>query len=250
MPENDQSNWPTEVLNAYGRLELPSLWDYLSIQEHQALELSEIKDLLVANKQQIKDIQDKLSIFDQQFELELLPSEHDEELEEDEMEELAENEEAHQNQTRSFYPAWEVEMMKQATQIDQRQWEEAYLAIFETVHKLLEDQQAMLIELKAYFDLSARSRKKEKRSFFFFLEERIQRTNAFRHQLMTHLADQGIEVISPKPGDLFDEDLHRVVEQVKHRNKKTTHPTIAELVHCGYYRSGSLIRQADVIIYR
>ena len=66
------------------------------------------------------------------------------------------------------------------------------------------------------------------------------------HQL---LASEGIELINPQPGDLFDQILHECLEIVS--NPDQTENTLAEIVFKGYkYRQGRVLRPAKVKVYK
>lgn len=244
MINDPLSKWPKEILMRYGELQLPSLWDYLQVQEQQRLELSEIKKLLKPMKKKVDHIEEKVALFDQEIEYitTTIPTEGEEGLDE---EERAQN-------PQTQYPAWEVEMMKQAAQLEQRQWEEAYLAMYETIRHLLLDQQELHKEVLHYFSISSRSPQSEKKSLFLFLKEKSRHIKNYLHQLQSHLYELGIEVIAPLPGDPFDEERHRVVEtQSKERGaraRKRSKLAITHLIHCGYIRSSTLIRRADVVV--
>ena len=151
------------------------------------------------------------------------------------------------------YPAWEVDMMKQANQLEQRQWEEAYLAMYETLNQLIQDQKRLYQEIISFFSINTRTRVKEKQVLKIFILDKVKKTESYQRQLQSHLHDQGIEVICPESGDGYDEKLHRVImphsSVVNKMKTQNVHKArISELIHCGYLRSSTIIRRADVTL--
>lgn len=256
MSSNFFDKWPKKLLEEYGKLQLPSLWDYLNVQEQQAHAVREIEKKLGPINQSLKQIDEKMKIFEEGVELEIpiydplppgtLPGS------------ISENLPSHQSYDSEItgeksYPAWEVDMMKQATQLEQRQWEEAYIAMYETVSQLLIDQQTLYTEILSLFSITQRTRKKEKLPIKHFVLDRINKTESYRRQLQSHLFDHGIEVISPEKGELYNEKLHRVImphnsDVNKLQGKKSKKAHVKELIHCGYLRSSTIIRRADVTV--
>lgn len=240
--------WPKKLLKEYGKLQLPSLWDYLHTQEKQAHSVKEIEKKLGPIQKSLNQIDEKMKIFEEGVELEiplhepqsfsfpLDPSVSEEEQKEE-----------------KSYPAWEVDMMRQATQLEQRQWEEAYIAMYETISQILADQKNLYQEILSWFSITKRTRQKDKLPIKAFVFDRIQKTESYQRQLQSHLYDHGIEVISPESGDIYNEKIHRVI--MPHNSKssevKSTRRSkafVKELIHCGYLRSSTIIRRADVTV--
>lgn len=242
--EHDK-NWPPELLDTYSKLQLPSLWELITAQQTQTLQINEVKESLATLRKLVTEVLGKLSFLDQEVQIEFDPHPIETSSGEEEPSETL----PATSSSPQYYPAWEVEMMKQANQLEQRQWEEAYLTIYETLHNLLIEQSAALEQIKK--QLKKNNKSDQYTLICSILEDRVRRAQDFRNQLHSLLLDQGIEVIAPQEGELFDDELHRVIEEVHAPSKRPLkNPRIHRLIQCGYYRSGALIRLADVIISR
>jgi len=65
-------------------------------------------------------------------------------------------------------------------------------------------------------------------------------------KLLSNLADQGIRIVAPHQGEPFLPSHHRAIETVDGGSAGT----IARLVRNGYDKDGTLLRFADVAVYK
>lgn len=257
-PSQPDSNafkqWPEEVLKIYGQLPLPSLYEFVIAQEKVAGELRrQSKDMhklvaaIIALRDQVKGLDEHLQM--EVVDLEGMSSDSQEgELplpkitgESDEPAEPGDG----------FYPAWEVDMMRQAGKLEQRQWEEIYIAMLEIILQTFDENDMTTNKAMDVLHESKLSRGVESALQQLF-NQHNNKVQSIRDQMLAHLKDIDLEPITPMPGELYNEDIHRVIETLpltdtkggKHRRN-----TIARVIRIGYRRHSELVRQADVCIY-
>lgn len=250
-------NWPEEIATVYGQLPMPSLYEFVLANEkfasemrrhgrelhkiaHAIVELKEMIQNLEQNLQfGVVDLSDSTMTDDSQEEELPLSASRSSDPESD-------NEGSEPN---AYYPAWEVDMMRQATKLEQRQWEEIYVATIEVILQTMSDQKELQNKVLELLEpVKSAKTATTATSHLFSLHE--QKTNSIRDQMMAHLKDIDIELIIPSIGELYNEDFHRVIESVTSpKGSRLKRNTVARIVRIGYKRHGELVRQADVCVY-
>lgn len=250
-------NWPEEVASLYGKLPVPSLYEFVLANEKFASEMRrhgkdlhkmaqaifELKEIIQGLEQQLQmgivEVSDTSMDETQDPELPLSPASPSE----------AEEDDGDNPVTRAYYPAWEVDMMRQASKIEQRQWEETYVTMLEVILQTLSEQKELKDQSLSIVD-SVKTASTASHALFHLFNTHEQKVQMIKDQMLAHLKDLDIEPIIPEMGDLYDEDYHRVIESVASskgvRHKKNT---VARIVRIGYKRHGELVRQADVCVY-
>ncbi len=257
---NKAENWPDSLLQKYGELQLPSLYDFILSQEKLGMEIrrqnkemrgfSKSIDELKADSWNVRgsiaDVCEKVSAIkescDYMKENEL---NWDEFLQEDLFEEEEDEEEANDeddsddgiDQFRNFIE-----------QIDE-----------DSIQVLMHSMDTMLTLLNATEDFSNNIlsiapsscsllfwQKPAWRSHF---EEVINGYNngmrAARNKLLSLLVDKKIELINPSIGSSFDPQSYRAVEKISGGQSQC----IAKVIRYGYRRQGEVLRFADVSVF-
>jgi hypothetical protein len=214
------------------------LHDFLASGEKLATEnrrhtkdLRRIQQSLQELREQVQAIDDHLSV-----EVVDLPQASASGEEEDEGEE-----------EEGYYPAWEVDMMRQSHELEQRQWEDVFVSALEAVIALIERNQtthATLLQMVPA-ESGGISLRQAAASIAQEHQESAQR---LREQLLAHLSDLRLELINPRPGEPFEEEVHRCVETLPAVPPYKPHQ-IAKVVSIGYQRQAEVARKADVCVY-
>lgn len=249
--------WPDDVLKLYGQLQLPSLYEFILSNERVAAEVrrqnTDIHKLFSA----LVDLKEQVKVIDDRFQMDLvdLSAQDRDESSETPLSlppSLNEQEDEQSENTSSsgYYPAWEVDMMRQANKLEQRQWEEIYVAMLEVINQVFIENESTFKQM-----LSMLSQSKTAKATVIAIDSLASQHNnkmlSIKDQMLAHLKDIDMEPIIPQQGELYDEDIHRVIETVTSTTKgsKSKRNTIARVIRIGYKRHGELVRQADVCVY-
>lgn len=259
--DNGTDKWTTELLQKYGELRLPSLYDFILSQEKLAMEIrkqnkeirsfSKSMDELKTDSWNVRgtvaDVYDKVSEIKNFCDViqESIDSdkELDNELDED-SELFSEDDEDEDDDI----DGWFGEDL-----IEQQQLEE------DSVEVLIHSMDTMLMLLNATEDFSNNLMTIVPSSNgMLFWQRSAWRTHfeevvhgyhsgmkATRDKLLSLLADKKIELIHPAAGSSFDPQSHRAVEKVPGGRSQC----IARVIRYGYRRNGEVLRFADVSVF-
>lgn len=253
----ESENWPSSLLQKYGELQLPSLYDFILSQEKLSMEIrrqnkemrgfSKSMDELKADSWNVRgsvaDVYEKVSAIkdscEQMKENEL---NWDEFLQEGLLEDEDEDEEE------EFDDDGIERLQNFVEQLDE-----------DSIQVLMHSMDTMLMLLNATGDFSNNLmaiapssgsllfwQKPAWRSHF---EEVVHGYNsgmrAARDKLLSLLADKKIELINPSIGSSFDPQSYRAVEKIGGGKSQC----IAKVIRYGYRRQGEVLRFADVSVF-
>lgn len=227
MPEIDQQGeWPEWLLESYGKLPLPSLYDYLLSQEKLATEIRKQNKELRINSENLSHVQNGMSdvltqlkeIADLQENLEVIHREGDEERD-------------------------EIDPSIQQVQ-------QVLMGVMDALFHLLEatarSNQILLNAIPEFTGFWKKSKPNWRTQTEQILEGYYSGIELIRNKALSSLIDSGISVIIPQVGAPFDPTIHRAVEQMI--GGKSRH--IAKFIRYGYQRRDMIIRYADVAVYQ
>ena len=251
-------NWPEEIASVYGKLPVPSLYEFVLANEKFAAEMRRHGKDLHKMANAIFQLKELLQGLEQQLQMgfvEVSEANMDDTQDDPELPlspatpSDPEEEDADNPVTRAYYPAWEVDMMRQASKFEQRQWEETYVTMLEIILQTMQEQKILKEQTLSLLSpiKTAKTAAVASTHLFSLHEEKV---TSIKDQMLAHLKDIDIETIIPEIGDLYDEDFHRVIESVSGlKGAKHKKNTVARVVRIGYKRHGELVRQADVCVY-
>jgi hypothetical protein len=249
-------NWPEEIASVYGQLPMPSLHEFVLANEKFASEMRRHGKDLHKMAHAIVELKEMIQTLEQHLQVEIvdlsdstMTDSHEDELPLSPASQNNPEGDSDSPGSSAYYPAWEVDMMRQASKIEQRQWEEIYVAMLEVILQTMDDQKELQNQVTGLLSpLKSAKTAATATSHLFFLHEK--KVMTIKDQMLAHLKDIDIEPIIPEIGDLYDEDFHRVIESVTPaKGVKLKRNTVARIVRIGYKRHGELVRQADVCVY-
>lgn len=252
---DDFKKWPADVLKLYGELPLPSLYDFILANEKLSVEVRRQGKDLHKMIGAIVSLREEIKTFDRHLQMPVIGAEEEDKPELSLQEDFSSTEKVLGNEKSSalaqegFYPAWEVDMMRQASKIEERQWEEIYIAMLEVMHQTLDENETTYNNLGEILKKSELNPATDA-AVEQVLERHRSKLQSIRDQMRAHLKDIDLEPIVPIVGELYNEDVHRVVESIpaiKHGKQKKH--TIARIIRIGYRRRSELVRHADVCVY-
>lgn len=255
MSDSDSTfkNWPADLVKAYSTLPLPSLYDYLLANEKMANELRLNSKELKRVYDALQDLRGEVQNMEENLQIDVMDLTESGVPTEDEHEEAEEEEESGASDTgleeeEDTYPAWEVDMMRQAHTLERHQWEDVFVATTEIIIHLLDQTRRTNDQVLEVIPKEQNEGRQLYKPIKSILCNHVDNIENVREQMMAHIKDLRIELIFPKQGENFSPDLHRKVE-----GKDVISPfsanQIAKVIRIGYKRKGKLVRQADVSIY-
>lgn len=258
-------NWPTELLQKYGELQLPSLYDFILSQEKLAMEIrkqnkeirsfSKSMDELKTDSWNVRstvaDVCDKVTEI-KNFCDAIQESIEDNDLE-NELDEDSDLFSEDDNDEEDGDDTDDIDGWLEEDLIEQQQLEE------DSVQVLIHSMDTMLMLLNAAEDFSGNLMAIVPSSNgLLFWQRSAWRTHfeevvhgyhsgmkAARDKLLSLLADKKIELINPLIGSFFDPQSHRAVEKVPGGRFQC----IAKVIRYGYRRHGEVLRFADVSVF-
>lgn len=223
MSEMDQQEeWSEELLESYGKLSLPSLYDYLLSQEKLAAEIRRQNKELRANSSVLNSLQDNMG---------------------EVLEQLQEVINAQENLKTA--PRRENEIDSSVKQMQQVLigMMDALFNLFEASNHFNQTLLHTIPELTGFWKKSKpqwRTQTEQILASYYLGIELI------RDKALSALVDSGISVIIPLIGTPFNPNVQRAVEQVGGGKSRC----IAKLIRYGYQRRDEIIRYADVVVYQ
>lgn len=246
-------NWPEEVASIYGSLPMPSLHEFVLANEKFAAEMRRHGKDLHKMSHSIIELKEVVQTLEQHFNAEAIDfsqsSTSEESDDTDPLSSQTQHSENEEGGNSAYYPAWEVNMMRQATKIEERQWEEVFIAMLEITLQTMNDQKELQNNVLEILEpvKNAKSARTATTHLFSLHQNKVQ---SIKDQMMANLKDIDIEPIIPEIDDLYDEDFHRVIESIgSEKGIKHKKNTVARIIRIGYKRHGELVRQADVCVY-
>lgn len=222
-----QEAWPEWLLESYGKLPLPSLYDYLLNQEKLATEIRKQNKELRLHSDALNSVQNNISAMQVQ---------------------LREIGSFQENLETTIHRENEEESPETHASIQQMQ--RVLMGMMDAVFQLLEatkhsNQRLLNImpELTGFWKKSKPSWRTQAEQL---LDGYYLGIELIRDKALSALADSGISVIVPQKGSPFDPTLHRAVEQVSGGQNRH----IAKVIRCGYQRRDEILRYADVTVYQ
>ncbi len=234
-----ESNWPDWMLERYGSLSLPSLYDFVLSQEKLAVEIRKQNRELRVHSESIEELSTKFDTLLDSLEQETTVDPEEDFEEEDEPVDLDDLEDD-----------LEDEPLSSMDSIRSREVETLLMhsmdALFNMLNGLNKSKVkilAILPEKEGFLGL----RKPQWRAVLEdILDGYVSGVEVVRQKLTSQLADLQIELLCPLAGDPFDPIHHRAVETEKGEKSGC----IAQVIRYGYKRQDCIIRFADVSVYR
>lgn len=224
MSEIDQQEgWTESLLERYGKLPLPSLYDYLLSQEKLAAEIRKQNKEQRINSEALNKI--KSSIDEILIQFEGMPDFQD----------------ALEAIHRESNEEGENPLMKQMQQILMGMMD----ALFHLLQVTMHSNQTLLNIIPEFTGFWKKSKPDWRTQVEQILESYYSGIEFIRDKALSALADSGISVIIPEIGVPFDPMIQRAVEQVS--GGEARH--IAKIIRYGYRRRDEIIRYADVTVY-
>ena len=227
MSEIDpQGEWTEELLESYGKLPLPSLYDYLLNQEKLAAEIRKQNKELRVNSETINNMQNSMNEVltqlkesaDFQENLEIVPRENQED--------------------------------RNLTDPSVKQMQQVLIGMMDALFHLLEatthSNQTLLRILPELTGFWKQSKPSWRTQAEEILEGYYSGIELIRDKALSSLVDSEISVIVPQVGEPFNPKIQRAVEQVSGGESRL----IAKIIRYGYQRRDEIIRYADVAVYQ
>lgn len=237
---DNEETWPESLLESYGKLPLPSLYDYLLNQEKLAAEIRKQNKELRVNSDALTQMQ--TSVEEKFNVLENILNRINEDLESDvegdsEIDEDFEEDFKDDNSEGSD------------TYVSIRQMQQILIEMMDSLFNLREATADMNRTLLSVIPEHSGFFKKSKPAWRNRSEEILDGyysgLECIRDKALSSLADSGISIIIPELGKSFDPTLHRAVERVGRGASRC----IAKVIRYGYRRRDEIIRYADVAVY-
>lgn len=243
LPEDPINTWPEEVKKAYESLAIPSLYDCVVANEKLSLEMHkqtrDIKEVLEG----VNLIATKLNSV-----VEFITEEVEFEGDEDETDGAYMLQDKDKNSTfERDLKRLENHLFSNQDAIEQKA-RGVLIEVTDTLidlsknTKQLASQLMELLPKKEGLIPHAPSWHKLAEEIITSLVDGV---DTARYRLMAKLTDVDIEIIEPRPGDLFTEQKHRALEKLKGGKPGT----IARIVRVGYEQDDEVLRPAEVIVY-
>jgi molecular chaperone GrpE (heat shock protein) len=220
----EETLWPSWLIEQYGKLPLPSLYDFILSQEKLGVEIRKQNKELHNHSTHLRDLKDQLQSMNQLISLLAASDEQNEECK------RKPNEEEDPGSPLSAETSILMEAMDSIFHLSQ-----ATESISQQILDMIPD------------SLSFWTRRKP--SWRLKLEEIIQGYSKgldLTRQKLTHqLTDLHIHIIAPLVGDSFNPEIHRAQECISGGSSHC----IAKIIRYGYRYKHSMLRPADVVIY-
>ncbi len=220
------AGWPEDLLEKYGQLSLPSLYEFLLSQEKLGVEIrkqnKELRLLLDSQKsmqQGIGAVSATLEAFCGEFQSKSVGSEP-------------------------------VGRAGGKSAFDPQKYESALMQMMDCMLNLLEAQRLssgqILKAIPERFCSRIRHAQPVKNQVAAICRGVSAGVETIRCKLFSLLADLAVEVIAPQVDDVFSPHHHRAIERIK--GGTSTH--IAKVVRLGFAKDGVVLRPAEVVIYK
>lgn len=241
--KNPQDSWNEELLEKYGQLQLPSLYDYLLTQEKLAVEIRRQNKELQATRENLLQMHNSVveikewiesNAASQQEELEALQQQQQYWSDEGEGsdDEVGELQEVREQVSLERAELQQVFMQTMDAVLNLL---EATMGTSEQINKLVPEGRSLWNPLKPAW-------RHQLESTLSGYEEGVL---LIKDKLLTALSDADIEVIIPEIDGPFNPQLHRAIEKVQGGRKST----IAKVIRYGYCKGEEVLRSADVVLY-
>ena len=246
--DNTFESWPQELLHHYGQLKLPSLYDFVLANEKLSAEIRRQSKELHKLQQRFTEMRQQFNALDNR--IQVIDIENEEPEDDLSSNDLSNADEEDPDDDNDYYPAWEVDMMRQGHEIEQRQWEDIYVSTLEIVFHFVSQSHKLTKNILNFLPSDPIQGLNLHQGIDLISKDHLSSLENIKEQLMAHLLDLKIELIAPEIGDSYNQNLHRIVDKKPSWETSGSKPnTIASLIRMGYYRQGVIVRQADVSIY-
>lgn len=228
MAGSKENGWPNWLLEKYGELPLPSLYDFILSQEKISAEIRKQNKELRAQQEALKNLDESVKQMDDR--LDKMASESGGN------EYFAENGYSMGKDAKGISDADDsVKVLIQAMDIQ--------FNLFQASQELVRNMLSTLPKGKRFKEKSQRSWRLQMKKNLFGFASGIEMSH---HKLLGSLADVGVKVINPEAGSLFLPKYHRAIEQVNHG----VSGCIVKVIRYGYTKNGEILRYADVSVSR
>lgn len=239
--DKENSNWPDWLLERYGALQLPSLYDFILANEKCAVELRKQNRELKCHNERMETVISRLD--DIAGTLEIM-----QEREEDDNE----NEEAVQSDQYEIDPDEENEMPGRNNApaaaevlLAQQVLIQSMDSLFHLLNGLKSGNEKILKKMPHKKSFWSSQKPAWRLDVEDILEGQSDGIKTVKQKLMAAMADVGVNLINPAVGELFDPMECRAVETSKGNPKGT----IAQIIRYGYKINDKITRFADVVIF-
>lgn len=242
ISQNEQINWPDELLEKYGQLGLPSLYDYIITQEKLAYEIRR-------QNQEIKGCSNSLK------EITEMHTEVIERLDSIEGALLANQETNDRTSDFEDYSSSDEsgdEDQSAPTLEPSREVCDAQKVLMQSMDGILnlfngfQTSNKKILEIVPLTTGYIFAKKPQWRcNLETALEANLEGVKTIQQKLLSQLADVGIEIINPKLGSQFNPSLHRAIESIENAGPKGC---IAKVIRYGYKTETTILRFSDVAI--
>ncbi len=244
LKDDPTSQWPEEIRRAYEHLEVPSLYDFIVANEKLSSEVHKQTQEMKTIGTGLERLSSQLDMFIQTLTEELGLKEYEggigsesrfeeDTLEEGEMIELTdleavllqEREERIEKSSRELLMETSdalLDLSKKTKQLTNQ------------LINILPKNGDLSTSISGWYQLSED-----------LIQSLIEHVNTARYKILARLEERDIQVIEPLPGDSFNSQRHRVVEQTKGGKPGT----IARVIRAGYMQKNKLLRSAEVVVY-
>jgi hypothetical protein len=221
-----QEAWPEWLLESYGKLSLPSLYDYLLNQEKLAAEIRKQNKELRVHSEALKSMQNSVGeVLDQLKEVVVYQ---------------------HNLETTSR----ESDEQREESDPSVKQMQQTLIGMMDALFNLLEatahSNETLLTIIPEWTGFWKKSKPSWRIQSEQILKGHYSGIELIRDKLLSALMDSDISVIIPQIGTLFDPNLQRAVEQVSGGESRR----IAKVIRYGYQRREDILRYADVAVYQ
>jgi hypothetical protein len=222
-----KESWPNDLLEKFGSLSLPSLYDFILSQEKLAAEIRKQNKEIHSMNEQFKQVKEKIIEIDEHI-AHWIERSHDQEKcwQEEELE----------------------EQIPEPSVVSEE--DEIIMETLDSLWNLLQANQETVETILALVPKELGFWRLRKPVWRLRLEEILagysQGIEALQQKIALSLADRGITVIFPEAGFAFDHRFHKVVETVAGKRRGT----IIKTTRCGYLRGEKVLRYAEVSIMR
>lgn len=241
---DEQETWPESLLESYGKLPLPSLYDYLLNQEKLAAEIRKQNKELRVNSDSLTNMQssvDEILSILKEIEIDIDKSLKDEfeddEEDDDDFEACFEDDDP------------EAGRVKAEADASVNQMQQILIGMMDSLFNLYEAtvdmKQSLLNTIPEHSGIFKKSKPVWRTRSEEILEGYYLGMDCIRNKTLSSLADIGISVIIPQTGAFFDPAIHRAVKQVG--GGASRH--VAKVIRYGYRRKDEIVRYADVAVY-
>lgn len=232
-PNPPKGGWNEELLEKYGQLQLPSLYDYLLTQEKLAVEIRRQNKELQATRENVLQMHNSVvEIKDWIESTAASQQQHWSDQGDEADEEVCGLQEVREQVSLERTELQQVFMQTMDAVLNLL---EATMGTSEQINKLVPEGRSLWNPLKPAW-------RHQLESTLAGYEEGVL---LIKDKLLAALSDADIEVIIPEIGEPFNPMLHRAIERLQGGRSST----VAKVIRYGYCKGEEVLRYADVTIY-